>query len=112
VAICDYRWGRAHQQCREFVPLSYGDAPVSGLRVKREVFCGTDAECDDDFAFPESGCLGVFSPSVGGTPRETCPSLLPLLPSLTELDLPASMNGYQTGVVLQLRTCPKGGDER
>jgi len=39
--------------------LSYGDAPVSGLRVKREVFCGTDAECDDDFAFPESGCLGI-----------------------------------------------------
>jgi len=50
-------------QNEPFVPLSYGDA-VSGLRVKREVFCGTDAECDDDFAFPESGCLGVFSPSL------------------------------------------------
>jgi len=33
-------------QNEPFVPLSYGDAPVSGLRVK-EVFCGTDAECDD-----------------------------------------------------------------
>jgi len=54
--------------------LSYGDAPVSGLRVKREVFCGTDAECDDDFAFPESGCLGVFSPSLSA--RQGKPALL------------------------------------
>jgi len=29
-------------QNEPFVPLSYGDAPVSGLRVKS--FCGTDAE--------------------------------------------------------------------
>jgi len=73
-----------------FVPLSYGDAPVSGSQSQGSL-CGTDAECDDDFAFPESGCLGVFSPSLsGGTPRETCPLFTASLPSLTELDLPAA----------------------
>jgi len=75
----------------EHSPLSYGDAPVSGLRVSREVFFVTDAECDDDFAFPESGCLGVFSPSLsGGTPREILPFFTASLPSLTRLDLPAA----------------------
>jgi len=84
-------------QDEPFVPLSYGDAPVSGLRVKREVFfCGTDAECDDDFAFPESGCLGVFSPSLSGGTPETLPSLLPLCLASQELDclLHNPLNGY------------------
>jgi len=62
-------------QNRPFVPLSYGgNAPVSESRAG-SLFCGTDAECDDDFAFPESGCLGVFSPSLSGGAKGNLPLL-------------------------------------
>jgi len=91
VAICDYRWGETNNAAERAVPLSYGDAPVSGLRVKREVFFVARMLSVMTTLRSQNPDVLLFSPSLsGGTPRKPAPSLLPLLPSLTELDLPAA----------------------
>jgi len=76
-------------QNEPFVPLSYGDAPVSGLRVKREVFCARMLSVMTTLRSQNRDVL-VVQACRAARQGKPAPSLLPLLPSLTELDLPAA----------------------